>query len=150
MVGCPLKRWEKTSPSSVAMGHEVGVRPRPASFAQACLVIANGGFLVRPRPLTRTIRSFQRPRSRPWERRLHINHGLRKMEGVVIKPTERPTKYGAHSFSLPPFSPPAIRPGPAKQGHAQILKRNFRAHQYNSITTTHLQWDLPPCDHPPS
>ena len=43
----PLRRWQKTSIGSVAMGHEMGVTT--LQLAQACSVIANGGFLVKPR-----------------------------------------------------------------------------------------------------
>ncbi len=43
----PLKRWQPTSIGSVPMGHELAVTS--VQLAQAGSVIANGGFLVRPR-----------------------------------------------------------------------------------------------------
>jgi cell division protein FtsI (penicillin-binding protein 3) len=43
----PLNRWQPTSIGSVPMGHEISVTS--VQLAQAGSVIANGGFLVRPR-----------------------------------------------------------------------------------------------------
>ena len=43
----PLKKWQPTSIGSVPMGHEIGVTS--LQLAQLGAVIANGGFLVRPR-----------------------------------------------------------------------------------------------------
>ena len=43
----PLKRWQKSSIGSVAMGHEVSVTA--LQLARACSVIANGGYLVKPK-----------------------------------------------------------------------------------------------------
>ena len=42
----PLSKWRAGSIGSVAMGHEISVTS--VQLAQACSVIANGGFLVRP------------------------------------------------------------------------------------------------------
>src|SRR5260370_41476964 len=55
----PLRRWEKSSIGSVAMGHELGVTA--LRLAQACSIIANGGFLGKPRltletPLAQPVR----------------------------------------------------------------------------------------------
>lgn len=44
-----LKRWQPTSIGSVAMGHEVSVTV--LQLAQACSILANGGFRVKPRLL---------------------------------------------------------------------------------------------------
>ncbi len=43
----PPQRWSPTSIGSVAMGHEISVTV--LQLAQACSIIANGGFLVHPR-----------------------------------------------------------------------------------------------------
>ncbi len=43
----PLRVWSKSSIGSVAMGHEIGVTA--LQLAQACAVIASGGFLLKPR-----------------------------------------------------------------------------------------------------
>ena len=43
----PLKRWQPTSIGSVPMGHEIGVTS--LQLAQMGSIIANGGYLVRPR-----------------------------------------------------------------------------------------------------
>ena len=45
----PLRVWQKSSIGSVAMGHEIGVTA--VQLAQACTVIASGGFLLKPRLL---------------------------------------------------------------------------------------------------
>ncbi len=76
----PLKRWEKTSIGSVAMGHEIGVTA--IQLAQACSVIASGGLRVRPRltldaPIAPPVRVLK-PETAITMRRM--------MEGVMIKP----------------------------------------------------------------
>jgi cell division protein FtsI (penicillin-binding protein 3) len=108
----PLKRWEKTSLCSVAMGHEVGVTA--LQLAQACSVIANGGFRVKPRlnmadPIAEPVRVLK-PESAITMRQM--------MEGVVIK------TYGtAHKYARIPGYTSA-----GKTGTAQIY--DFRTHQY--------------------
>jgi cell division protein FtsI (penicillin-binding protein 3) len=83
----PFRRWEKTSVASVAMGHEIGVTA--VQLAQACSVIANGGFLVKPRltmdtPVATPVRVLK-PDTAITMRRM--------MEGVVIKPYGTGYKY---------------------------------------------------------
>lgn len=75
-----LRRWEKTSIGSVAMGHEIGVTA--LQLAQASAVIASGGLLVRPRlildgPTVKPVRVLK-PETAITMRGM--------MEGVVIKP----------------------------------------------------------------
>jgi cell division protein FtsI (penicillin-binding protein 3) len=74
-----LRRWEKTSVASVAMGHEIGVTA--LQLAQACSVIANGGLMVKPRltmdtPVAQPVRILK-PETAITMRRM--------MEGVVLK-----------------------------------------------------------------
>lgn len=76
----PLKRWQKTSIASVAMGHEIGVTA--LQLAQAGSVIASGGLRVHPRllldaPAVAPVR-VMRPETAITMRRM--------MEGVMIKP----------------------------------------------------------------
>ena len=76
----PLRKWQKSSIGSVAMGHEIGVTA--LQLAQACAVIASGGFLLKPRlrldaPLTPPVRVL-RPETAITMRGM--------MEGVVLKP----------------------------------------------------------------
>jgi cell division protein FtsI (penicillin-binding protein 3) len=76
----PLKRWQKTSIASVAMGHEIGVTA--IQLAQACSIIANGGMRIRPRlmldtPVAQPVRVIK-PETAITMRRM--------MEGVMIKP----------------------------------------------------------------
>ena len=83
----PLRLWQKSSIGSVAMGHEIGVTT--LQLAQACSVIANGGFLVKPRltldtPVARPVRVL-RPDTAITMRSM--------MEGVVIKPYGTGHKY---------------------------------------------------------
>jgi cell division protein FtsI (penicillin-binding protein 3) len=83
----PLRRWEKTSLGSVAMGHEIGVTA--LQLAQACTVIASGGFLVKPRlrmdaPIVAPVRVL-RPETAITMRGM--------MEGVVLKPYGTGHKY---------------------------------------------------------
>ncbi len=83
----PLNHWQKSSIGSVAMGHEIGVTA--LQLAQACSVIANGGFLVKPR-LTLDAPRVQPVRVLKPETAITMR---RMMEGVVIKPYGTGHKY---------------------------------------------------------
>src|SRR5580698_1906687 len=83
----PLRVWQKSSIGSVAMGHEIGVTA--LQLAQACSVIASGGFLLKPRllmnaPKVDPVRVL-RPETAITMRSM--------MEGVVIKPYGTGHKY---------------------------------------------------------
>ncbi len=83
----PLRVWQKSSIGSVAMGHEIGVTA--LQLAQACTVIASGGFLLKPRllmdePKVAPVRVL-RPETAITMRSM--------MEGVVIKPYGTGHKY---------------------------------------------------------
>ena len=83
----PLRVWQKSSIGSVAMGHEIGVTA--LQLAQACTVIASGGFLIKPRlrmdgPKSDPIRVL-RPETAITMRAM--------MEGVVLKPYGTGHKY---------------------------------------------------------
>jgi cell division protein FtsI (penicillin-binding protein 3) len=83
----PLRVWQKSSIGSVAMGHEIGVTA--LQLAQACAVIASGGFLLKPRllmdaPKVDPVRVL-RPETAITMRSM--------MEGVVIKPYGTGHKY---------------------------------------------------------
>lgn len=83
----PLRLWQKSSIGSVAMGHEIGVTA--LQLAQACSVIASGGFLIQPRLL------LDGPKSQPI-RVLKPETAITMrsmMEGVVIKPYGTAHKY---------------------------------------------------------
>jgi cell division protein FtsI (penicillin-binding protein 3) len=111
----PLKRWEKTSIGSVAMGHEVGVTT--LQLAQACSVIANGGFLIKPR-LTLDTPVAQPKRVLKPETAFTMR---RMMEGVMIKPYGTGHKYAR----LLEYT------SAGKTGTAQIY--NYRTHQYTHM-----------------
>lgn len=108
----PLKYWQKSSIGSVAMGHEISVTA--VQLAQACSVIANGGFRVKPRLLSET------PVETP-KRVLQPETAItmrRMMEGVVIKPYGTGHRY-AH---IPGYT------SGGKTGTAQIF--DHHTHQY--------------------
>jgi cell division protein FtsI (penicillin-binding protein 3) len=111
----PLRVWDKSSIGSVAMGHEIGVTA--LQLAQACAVIASGGFLVKPRlrldaPMAEPVRVL-RPETAITMRGM--------MEGVVIKP------YGTgHRYArLLGYT------SAGKTGTAQIYDNRF--HQYTHL-----------------
>jgi cell division protein FtsI (penicillin-binding protein 3) len=114
----PLKRWQKSSIGSVAMGHEVSVTT--VQLARACSVIANGGYLVKPKllmdaktePPVRVIRP---------ETAITMRHMMR---GVVDKPYGTGYKY-AH---IPGYS------SGGKTGTGQIYdqKAHVYTHLYNA------------------
>ena len=110
-----LPHWEKTSLASVSMGHEVSVTA--LQLARACSVIANGGFLVKPRltmdtAIARPVRVL-RPETAITMRRM--------MEGVVLKPYGTGHKYAR----LVGYT------SAGKTGTAQIY--DYRAHQYTHL-----------------
>jgi cell division protein FtsI (penicillin-binding protein 3) len=111
----PLRVWDKSSIGSVAMGHEIGVTA--LQLAQACTVIASGGFLVRPRlrmdaPKVDPVRVLK-PETAITMRGM--------MEGVVIKPYGTGHKYAR----LLGYT------SAGKTGTAQIY--DFHAHQYTHL-----------------
>ncbi len=109
----PLRAWQKSSIGSVAMGHEIGVTA--LQLAQACTVIASGGFLLKPRllmdePKVAPVRVL-RPETAITMRRM--------MEGVVLKPYGTGHKYA----QLIGYT------SAGKTGTAQIY--DSRTHQYS-------------------
>ncbi|MGI8742139.1 MAG: penicillin-binding protein [Bryobacteraceae bacterium] len=114
----PLKRWERGSIASVAMGHEVSVTA--LQLARACSVIANGGYLVKPKLLLDTPAEPPVRIIRP-ETAITMRHMMR---GVVDKPWGTGFKY-AH---IPGYS------SAGKTGTAQIFdqKAHVYTHMYNA------------------
>jgi cell division protein FtsI (penicillin-binding protein 3) len=108
----PLKYWQKSSIGSVAMGHEISVTA--LQLAQACSVIANGGFRVKPRLLRDTAPETPQRVLQP-ETAITMR---RMMEGVVIKPYGTGHRY-AH---IPGYT------SGGKTGTAQIF--DHHTHQY--------------------
>jgi cell division protein FtsI (penicillin-binding protein 3) len=111
----PLRVWQKSSIGSVAMGHEIGVTA--LQLAQACTVIASGGFLLKPRLL------MDAPKSDPI-RVLKPETAItmrRMMEGVVLKPYGTGHKYAR----LVGYT------SAGKTGTAQIYDN--RIHQYTHL-----------------
>jgi cell division protein FtsI (penicillin-binding protein 3) len=111
----PLRVWDKSSIGSVAMGHEIGVTA--LQLAQACSVIASGGFLLKPRlrmddPKVDPVRVL-RPETAITMRGM--------MEGVVIKPYGTGHKYAR----LLGYT------SAGKTGTAQIYDN--RTHQYTHL-----------------
>ncbi|MBV9770221.1 MAG: hypothetical protein JOZ32_11670, partial [Bryobacterales bacterium] len=111
----PLRLWQKSSIGSVAMGHEIGVTA--LQLAQACTVIASGGFLLKPRlrmdaPKVAPVRVL-RPETAITMRGM--------MEGVVIKPYGTGHKYAR----LVGYT------SAGKTGTAQIYDN--RIHQYTHM-----------------
>jgi cell division protein FtsI (penicillin-binding protein 3) len=114
----PLRVWQKSSIGSVAMGHEIGVTA--VQLAQACTVIASGGFLMKPRlrmdaPKSEPIRVL-RPETAITMRGM--------MEGVVLKPYGTGHKYA----QLVGYT------SAGKTGTAQIYDPRIRqyTHMYNA------------------
>src|SRR3984957_8409027 len=114
----PLRVWQKSSIGSVAMGHEIGVTA--LQLAQACTVIASGGFLLKPRllmdvPKVDPVRVL-RPETAITMRSM--------MEGVVIKPYGTGHKYAR----LVGYT------SAGKTGTAQIYDPHLRqyTHLYNA------------------
>ena len=115
-----LTRWGKTSLSSVAMGHEIGVTT--LQLAQACAVVANGGLLVRPRLILR--KGDAAVPAVPPSRVLRPETAItmrQMMEGVVLVGTGKRAKLDGYSTG-------------GKTGSAQIYDFATRhyTHSYNA------------------
>ena len=114
----PLKKWRDNSIGYVSIGHEVSVTT--VQLAQACSVIANGGFRVRPNIVM----------GGPAEPRIQVLRpenalAMRNMmEGVVIKPHGT----GFRHVKIPGYT------SAGKTGTAQMvdLKTHTYTHMYNA------------------
>ncbi len=111
----PLKAWGKSSIGSVAMGHEISVTS--VQLAQACSVIANGGYLVKPKLVLGAVTDPPLRIIKP-ETAITMRH---MMEGVVIKPYGTGFRYAR----IPGYS------SAGKTGTAQIY--DFKAHVYTHL-----------------
>jgi cell division protein FtsI (penicillin-binding protein 3) len=106
-------KWSGTTIASVAMGHEIAVTT--VQLARACSVIANGGYLVRPRLLAGA-------QVNPPERVIRAETAFtmrRMMEGVVLNGTGRKARLDGYSAA-------------GKTGTAQIAEGNHYTHFYNA------------------
>jgi cell division protein FtsI (penicillin-binding protein 3) len=121
-----LQRWIPSSIGSVAMGHEVSTTS--VQLAQACSVIASGGFLMKPRLVLRTERDGLGVKQRPHPEPVPVikpENAMKlrmMMRGVVEYGT------GRHFAKLKGYS------AAGKTGSAQIYDYAARAysHRYNA------------------
>ena len=120
----PLKRWGKTSIGSVAMGHEIS--STTLQLAQACSVIASGGFLLKPRVVLKKERDSNvdtTPPSKPQQvLKPETAFAMRQMmRRVVLKGTGTGAALDGYSAA-------------GKTGSAQIydFDRRVYTHKYNA------------------
>lgn len=118
----PLRRWIPSSIGSVAMGHEISTTS--IQLAQACSVIANGGFLVHPKLVKSSDRKAGPARSEivPVMKPENAMKMRVMMRGVVEYGT------GRHYAKLKGYS------AAGKTGSAQIYDYENRVytHRYNA------------------
>ncbi|MDP8980282.1 MAG: transpeptidase family protein [Acidobacteriota bacterium] len=114
----PLKRWQRSSIGSVAMGHEVSATT--LQLAQAASIIANGGVLVKPHLLADAPADPPRRVLKP-ETAITMRQ---MMEGVILKTYGTGHKYAR----IPGYT------AGGKTGTAQIydLKTHQYTHYYNA------------------
>ncbi len=120
-----LRRWQKSSIGSIAMGHELTTTT--AQLAQACSIVANHGRMVKPRLIMRAARPGLDPEIYSPEAMGAIltpenAMTLRKMmEQVVLAGTGRLAKVKGYSIG-------------GKTGSAQIFdyERKVYTHKYNA------------------
>ena len=121
----PLRRWQKSSIGSIAMGHELTATT--AQLAQACSIVANHGRMVKPRLVMRAARPGLDPEIYSPEAMGAVISPenamtLRKMmEQVVLTGTGRLAKVKGYSIG-------------GKTGSAQIFdyERKAYTHKYNA------------------
>jgi cell division protein FtsI (penicillin-binding protein 3) len=120
----PLRRWGKSSIGSVAMGHEISTTT--LQLAQACSVIANGGFLIRPRIVLRKQRGGEVENAAPIQPvpvlKPQTAFTMRQMmRRVVLMGTGRAAAVDGYSVA-------------GKTGSAQIFDFEHRVytHKYNA------------------
>jgi cell division protein FtsI (penicillin-binding protein 3) len=111
----PPRQWSRTSIASVAMGHEIAVTT--VQLARACSVIANGGYLVKPRLLANAPVD-------PPQRVIRAETAFtmrRMMEGVVLNGTGRKARLDGYTCG-------------GKTGTAQIAdpQTHHYTHLYNA------------------
>lgn len=121
-----LQHWTKTSIASVAMGQEISTTS--LQLAQACSVIANGGYLVRPKLVLRKHRPGKNedeplPEAAPV-RIISASTAAtmrQMMEGVMLVGTGKGSQLKGYSSG-------------GKTGTAQIfdLKHHVYLHKYNA------------------
>lgn len=96
-----LKSWKSDTIMSVPMGHEVSVTT--LQLAQACAVVANGGFLVKPRLILSRQRPGQPAEMEPVAERVPVLKPStvrdmgRMMEAVVLHGTGRAARLDGYS-----------------------------------------------------
>ena len=110
-----LKAWQPTSIGSVPMGHEIMVTT--LQLAQACSIVANNGFYIRPRITFDTPPSQPVPVLKP-ETAITMR---RMMENVVLRGTGKKARITGYTTG-------------GKTGTAQIvdLKTHTYTHLYNA------------------
>ncbi len=110
-----LKAWQPTSIGSVPMGHEIMVTT--LQLAQACSIVANNGFYVKPRITFETPQAPPLPVIRP-ETAITMRQ---MMESVVLRGTGKKARITGYTTG-------------GKTGTAQIvdLKTHTYTHLYNA------------------
>ncbi len=121
----PVNKWNRDTILSIPMGHEISTTA--IQLAQACAVIANGGFLVRPRLVLAKQAADGPEETIPLGRRETVlspdrAHQMRQMmEGVVLNGTGKAARLNGYTAA-------------GKTGSAQIYddKVGHYTHSYNA------------------
>lgn len=118
-----LNRWIPSSIGSIAMGHELSATT--LQLAQACSIVANGGFLVKPRLIAKKERNgfieTEGPAAPQRILKPETAIAMRQMmEGVVLEGTGKRARLDGYSSG-------------GKTGSAQIYDYHARVytHRYN-------------------
>lgn len=123
----PLKRWQPTTIGSIPMGHELAVTS--VQLAQAGSIIANGGYLVRPRLVAweRKPGGARQTPSRPDPRRVLSPQTAMEMRAMMRRVVTEPGGT-AHHLHVTGYTIAG------KTGTAQIYDYAHRVytHRYNA------------------
>lgn len=122
--GLVRKKWQATSIASIAMGHEI--LTTTVQLAQACSVIANGGYLVKPSLILKktlpdgTVEVPEKPARRQVLNPETVIKMRQMMAGVVIRGTGKRAQIKGHTSA-------------GKTGSAQIYDYAAKVytHRYN-------------------
>jgi cell division protein FtsI (penicillin-binding protein 3) len=90
----PLDNWTRISPASLSIGYEISVTA--AQLLQATNVIANKGFLVRPKVVKKILNSADEATEKPYRRRRIISEKTAsKLTSILHQAVQRGTGFTA-------------------------------------------------------
>jgi cell division protein FtsI (penicillin-binding protein 3) len=123
-----VRSWTRSSIGSVAMGHELSTTS--LQLAQACMVIANNGLLVKPRLVMKLVRPGEPDEVPPQEQPVRVLRAetamlMRRMMERVVLPGGTGTKAKLSGWSCGGKTGTAQRPDPKTGKYTKTYNSSF-------------------------